>query len=171
MAAPKNRGAESAENAEVEDIETLELDEPKFFKSSTPDRKPGKDQSLLAALQIASGRMLVNDYDDVFDVLTYMCGLQVNALSYPDAITAARKELFRQYPKMAQLEHADFPRDIDDIEEWVKEQIKVYGEKIRIDKIPTDEAEELSDLVAAKMKAIAPKKPKKKQGTRMSMSV
>jgi hypothetical protein len=139
---------------------------PKMFQSTAPERKPGKSFPLGVALQIASGRMLSNDIEDVFDALTHMSGVRIEPRSYPDALNACRPELFRQYPELKKYEFIELPKDADDVAEWLANQEKKLGATIRIDKLPTNEQDDLQQLVERKLRLLEKPKKKKKNGSR-----
>lgn len=149
--------------------------ESKYFPA-TAERKAGKEQPLAAVLQIATGRMICNDYEDIFDTLSYMCHMRIDSKSYPEAMEAARKELFKQYPELKPYERMELPADIEEVEIWFKEEIKKFGEKPRVDKLADDDANELHEVIKQKLKLLEPKKKKNVRrpgavGTSMSMSI
>lgn len=90
---------------------------------------PSKRQfDLPSVLSVASGLNLCRKTGGVFAVVQYMTNSAVDATSLPDAMEAARQEIFKQNPALKTV-CATLPRT-GEVKGWVNKQKAIFGDHV-----------------------------------------
>lgn len=70
----------------------------------------------------------------VMDILQFMTGEQLWDFQCPAAAEKCKPEILRQYPQLEKINASGVTPE--NCESWIQEQIKKYGEKLKITSLP-----------------------------------
>lgn len=75
----------------------------------------------------------------VYDILNYMTGDNLFTHQLSRASRECAPWLFRQHPQLSGVKVPEKFNGKEDVERWLAEQVKIYGEQIPVKPIPMDD--------------------------------
>jgi hypothetical protein len=118
-------------------------------------------------LTITTGRLVSPRHiGGVYDILNYMTRDNLFTHQLPTAMKECAPWLLRQHPQLAEVPVPEKFNGKEHIEEWLGEQVKVYGETLEVKPIPQDDHDQKNPLteleeMVGKDKIIVVNVPKK----------
>lgn len=126
-----------------------------------------KEYGLDDILTITTSILLSSRHmDGVYDILGYMTGEELFTHQLPRAARECAPELLRQHPRLAAVKlDEDASLSKEDVEKFVAEQVKLFGEKLPVRPLTThagphaNPIEELADMVGPERIIVIPAEP------------
>lgn len=106
-----------------------------------------KEFDLGAILSITAGR-LFTDMDDYYDILSYLIGEKVSTLSILSDGDVAKKYILSLYPELEGIGVGVVINSYKDVEKFVGEQKKIYGDKLSLTPMPRINDDSYVDPIA-----------------------
>ncbi len=107
-------------------------------------------------LSITTGHLVSPRHiDGVYDILNFMTRDNLFTHQLPRACDECKPYLLRQYPQLEGIDASQV--NVDNWQEWLAGQGKVYGEHLSVEQIPMDDHTEKGPL--EELREMAPDKP------------
>jgi hypothetical protein len=113
-----------------------------------------KDFSLAAVLTVVTGRFLVGDIGELYDILNHMTGDNLFTHQLARAGEVCEKPLLAQHPQLGAVEVPDLAGDADAYKQWVANQEAIFGAMLSVEPLESwqhrDPVTELAEMIGGK---------------------
>ena len=92
---------------------------------------------LESVLSITADKLLTTNIYKVYEILSYLLAEDIITIGIPTAIKIARPYIFEKYPELLNVKERPIKNE-NDLEKWLKKQIKIYGNYFELTPIPKD---------------------------------